>query len=422
MGHNPDIYLLYEYMNKVSFAIRIKVHLDERVDEALLKEAAQEAFARFPYFSVQVGLDSEENYTLEHNDRPLAVLPEKNKRFLLGSEEVNKHLFVITYRDDEIWFSCSHSVCGGFGVMFWVKSTLYQYMCKKYGPMEPPVDVKLPGTPVTAEETFFPDAAALPEDEPIFRYNGGDCNIAIGRVLKFLLNPFVQNNYYYEIEIPSKEMMDYARSIDASPNTLIAAMMYKAVARLFEKKEAPFISGRIAADYRDDIGASKSYRDFVRFIHVKYDKDTKDESVKKLNMRTRGAVISQNQPELSYERFRRLVQVHNEIDKQPTLKEKIKYAKANSTYRSDPRDAYTVSYVGELHLGEMEQHIKGIYNLTDGDLMLEVNALKDKFCICFQLADKNREPLECFLSVLEGEGIPYKVSDIQTRYIPKIKL
>ena len=131
MKHNPDIYLLYEYMEKVSFVIRIRVQLDEKVDEKLLNEAAQEAIGRFPYFSVKIGLDEKQNYRLDPNDRPIAVLPEGDKRLLLGSEEVNEHLFAITYRDDTIWFNCSHSICGGFGILFWIKTTLYQLSGRK---------------------------------------------------------------------------------------------------------------------------------------------------------------------------------------------------------------------------------------------------------------------------------------------------
>lgn len=46
-----DVYLLYEYMNKLFYTVRIKVIL-KVVDEVFLKEAAQKAFRRFPYFSV----------------------------------------------------------------------------------------------------------------------------------------------------------------------------------------------------------------------------------------------------------------------------------------------------------------------------------------------------------------------------------
>ena len=422
MANNPDTYLLYECGKKLAFTLRIKLQLDEAVEPEILNSAAQEAFERFPYFSVKPGLDASQNYILIPNDKPVAVLPEENRRIVLASEEVNDHLFVITYKDDTVWFSGSHSPCGAFGILFWVKTTLYLYMCKKYGPMEPPADIKLPGTPVTEAETFFPDPDSLPKDEPMYRYEGGDCNLAIMRTLKHLLNPFSTKDYYYEIEIPSKAFMKYAKGIDASPNTVVVAMMFKAMAGFFKEKEGTFISGRVAADYRDDIGADESYRDFVRFIHVKYGWDMKDEPISKLNLRTRGAFIKQNQPELSYERFRSITSTHAGIDAQPTLKDKRGYASKNSLFRKDPRDPYTVSYVGQVDYGEMEKHIKSVYTITDGDLMLEINALKENFHITFQLYGKDRKPLDRFLEVLDGESIPFRVSDMKTRYLPWVRL
>ena len=73
-------------------------------------------------------------------------------------------------------------------------------------------------------------------------------------------------------------------------------------------------------------------------------------------------------------------------------------------------------------MGGMDQHIKGMYNITDGDFMLELNALNDSFHICFHLINKKRKPLDEFLRVLDEEHIPYKVSDRMTRYLPKLML
>ncbi len=422
MKNNPDIYLLYEYMEKLPFTVRLKVQLDAPVDAKMLDQAAQEAIKRFPYFKVQVGLDKKQNYTLSHNVRPIAVLPEEDERLVLGSEAVNGHLFAITYRDDCIWFNFSHAPCGAFGGMFWLKTTLYQYMLKKYGEITAPKDLKLPGTPVTDGELAFPDVSSLPKDEPIYRYDGGDSNLALWRTLKYLINPFVSNSYYYQIEIPTKEFMEYAAKIDGSPNTILAAMMYKASTHFLKEKKDTHLSVRIAADYRGEIGADESYRDFVRFIHIRYEWDMKDESIEMLNMRARGALIKQNQKELGVERFVRLQKAHDGIDEQPDLKSKRSYAMSNSAFRNDPRDNSTISYVGKMDWGDMDKHIKGLYTITDGDLMLEVNALRDKFCITFQLIDKKREPLDRFCEILDNEKIPYTVSDRYTRYLPKIKL
>ncbi|MBR0145115.1 MAG: hypothetical protein IJM25_00445 [Eubacterium sp.] len=422
MKRNPDTYLLYEYMEKLPFTVRIKVCMDASVDSTMLKEAAQEAISRFPYFSVKVGLDEGQNYILEHNDQPIVVLPEKDERLTLGSEEVNGHLFAITYKDNCIWFSFSHALCGAPGGLFWTKTTLYQYMIKKYGAVDPPKDIKLPGTPVDDGELFFPDADKLPDDEPIARYTGGDTNLHLGRFLKYLLNPFAKDCYYYQIDIPSKDFIDYMKKIDGSPNTILAALMFKTTSRMFKEKKDTFLAGRIAADYRDDIGANLSYRDFVRFIHIRYEWSMKDESVQKLNMRARGPVITQNTPELGFERFKKIERVHRGVDEQPDLKAKKKFASKNSTFRSDPRDTYTISYVGQTDWGGMDAHIKGLYTITDGDLMLELNALKDTFCITYQLINKDPKPLELFCEELKKEGIPYSVSERMTRHMPKIKL
>ena len=376
----------------------------------------------FPYFSVKVGLDAGQNYTLEHNDKPVAVLPEKDERLTLGSDSVNGHLVAISYRDECVWFNYSHTFCGAMGGLFWVKATLYQYMTKKYGPLEAPKDIKLPGTPVMESELYYPDADKLPDDEPISRYTGGDTNLHLGRFLKYLFNPFAKDCYYFQIEIPVKDFMKYAAQIDGSPNTILTAMMFKVTSQMFKEEKGTFLSGRISADYRKDIGAKESYRDFVRFIHVRYEWSMKDETVKKLNMRARGAVIQQNQPELSCERFVKMQKIHDGIDAQPDLKSKKRFALQNSNFRSDPRDIYTISYVGKTDWGEMDQHIKAMYTITDGDFMLEVNAVGDKFCICFQLIDKNRKPVDLFCEVLDEEKIPYKISERMTRYLPKIEL
>ncbi len=90
-----DTYLLYEYMKKVSFTVRILVKLKENVDPGLLKEAAREAISRFPYFAVKVRVDEKGSFVLDHNEAPIPVLPEENKRLMLGSDQTGGHLFAI---------------------------------------------------------------------------------------------------------------------------------------------------------------------------------------------------------------------------------------------------------------------------------------------------------------------------------------
>lgn len=419
---NPDTHLLYEYMNKLPFTVRVKVHLDAPVDSAVLYHAAQEAIARFPYFSVRVGLDENQSYTLERNDRPLPVLPERCERLVLGGDETNNHLFVITYKDDWVWFNFPHSICGAYGALFWVKTTLYLYLCGLYGPLDAPEDIRLPGTPISDEELAYPDESKMPHDEPSAHYVG-DSNVAMKRGLSYLFNPFVKDeNYYYQLDIPASDLMDYATRIDGTPNTILTAAMFKMASRFFKEKKGTHLSGRIAADYRDDLDARASYRDFVRFIHVRYEWDMRDASMEELSKVARRAIKEQNLPVLGRERFFKINKVQRGIDKQPTLKKKKRFALSNSSFRSDPRDPWSVSYVGRVDWGGMARHIKGAYTISDGDLILEVNALPDLFCIAFELFGKDDRPLRLFCEVLNEEGMPYVVSERLTRYSPKIQL
>ena len=422
MAQNPDVYLLYEYMKKNAFTVRVKVNLSEDVDEELLKQAAAEATTRFPYYSVRVELEEGENYVLLPNDSPIPVLPEKQARLVLGSEEVAGHLFAVTWEGNSIWFNFAHCICGGFGAMYWIKTTMYQYLTKKHGNIKPPADLKAVGSPVDEAEYAYPDPDKLPLDAPLKRYEEGDSNVGLATDLVYFINPLSDKVYYYEVELESKTFMEYAKNIDGTPNSVLAAVMMKTSARYFNKIQGSHISAKIADDYRKDIGCPKSYRDYVRFIHVKYDWEMEKESVERLSQRARGAILLQMQPENSYEWYRNLVEARKGIDSQPDLKSKKQYAQKHSIYKSDSRDTFMVSYVGKTDWGGMSDYIDSIYTITDGNLMLEVNALPDKFCVTFQMLTKDRKPLDLFCDILKEEKIPFKVSDRMVRYMPDLQL
>ncbi|MBR4555067.1 MAG: hypothetical protein IKO27_05680 [Ruminococcus sp.] len=84
-------------------------------------------------------------------------------------------------------------------------------------------------------------------------------------------------------------------------------------------------------------------------------------------------------------------------------------------------DTCSLSYAKPQDWGGMSPYIKDIFILTDGDIMLEVTALKDVFCISFQLINKDSTPFDLFCKLLETEKLPYKATKIKTRLLPKIE-
>ena len=268
------------------------------------------------------------------------------------------------------------------------------------------------------------DGALLKEaaQEPIARDTGSKSCVGLSRMIKFMRDPTTREKYYYEIELPAGEFMTYAKSIGGSPNTVMSALMIKAIARYYDEVEEDHISMCIADDYHKDVGVPDSYRDLVRFIHVMYDWSAKDASVKSLSMTARDAIKTQALPELSYERVRAIEKIRQGIDAQPDLESKKGYATENSLYRKDYLDTGTLSYVGQVDYGQMSEHIKGIYTITDGDMMIELNALPDTFYLSLEMVDDDPELTEVFCDVLREEGLSFTISACKKRSLPTIQL
>ena len=286
MKYDYDSYMFYEYSKIFAFTVRIRVRLKDRIDGEILEDAAKKAFKRFPYFNKKVMIDEEGGYVLLDNDKPIVVTKESPKPVVLGGNDANDQFFLITYEDRDIFFNFSHCFCGGFGAMFWIKTTLWQYLSDKTGDTFSAEGLKLPGSPLEEGEMALPDVNAFPEDAPITEYKGGNSFVPIGEYLAYYLNPFSGDATYFPIEIDLKKLMSYAR----------------------------------------------------------------------------------------------------------------------------------------IDWGNMADYIESIYNITDGHLMLEMNAIQDKLFLNFQQVNKKREYLDAFVEELKAEGIEVKVGPMQYKKLPRLKL
>ena len=207
--------------------------------------------------------------------------------------------------------------------------------------------------------------------------------------------------------------MQYARDNDGGPNSILSAAMFRMCSRMFP--HAKQISCGIVCNYRQDVGCPETYRDLVRILHARYLTGMKDWPIEKLSTVTRGAMYLQMQPELSRA-------VYRQIDKIPGKVLKTAYALNNSPLRSGVKDTYNVSYVGNVDWGGLSEYIEEIYSLTEGHLFLEVNSARDKFCIAFQVLNKDGKFVREFVKVLEEEGIPYELGDMVESRLPQIEL
>ena len=413
-----DSYTLYEIKKRNVYSIKIRVVLKERVNGAVLQTSAEKAFRRFPYFSRTVAVDQDGAFILEPCDKPISVT-EGNYAVRLGTEETNGLLFAVTYENRDIFFNFAHNFCGGCGAMLWIKGTLWQYLTD-LGYDVDKTGILTVDTPMTAGEQAEPDIASLPVEKPL-----GNLNLT-----KDSFTP--RNDYiarmtdehgidgYYPIRIPKKHLMKYAHDNDGSPNSILAAILFKMYLKACPD-ERKFTAG-IANNYREDVGCPETYRDIVRQMYVQYDIGMKDWPIEKLSTVTRSRMYIQMQPEISWDQCRKVEEFRRQIDNQPDLESKANYAVENSPTTHGIPSAFFISYVGKIEWGGIGPFLEGIYSLTYGHIMIEVNATEADFCLSFQTVRKDGKYLKEFLEALDEEGIPYSVGDFADRILPEIIL
>ena len=413
-----DSYTLYEIKKRNFYSVKIRVILKEQVNGDILKPAAEKAFTRFPYFCRTVAVDQDGGYIFEACNKPIAVI-KGDVAVKLGTEETNGLLFAVNFEGNDIFFNFAHNFCGACGAMRWIKATLWQYLTDS-GYEVDSTGIMTVDTPITDEEQAQPDVASLPEGEALGSFNfTKDSYVMINEYIARMKDPNGIDGYY-PIKIPKKALMKYARANDGSPNSILAAILFKMCVKALPD-ESKFTCG-IANNYRADVGCPETYRDMVRLMYVQFDVGMKDWSVEKLSTVTRSRMYLQMQPELSWDKCRKVEEFRRQIDAQPDLDSKADYAAENSPTTHGVPAAFNISYVGRIEWGGLAAYIDGVYTFTVSHLMIEVNATEEDFCLSFQTLRKDDKYLKEFLEVLDEEGVAYSVGELMDRKIPAIIL
>lgn len=395
-------------IGRIAYTVRILLHLKDDVDSVCLEKAVQEAMARYPYFSKQLIRQGEE-YLIVDNKRSVAVYEHTGKTRELNSESVNYHMVSVDYSGHSIGFNASHILAGGCGLFEWIKTVLYCYLSEKYSVKLNVENIKLPGEPFWEGERDFPDINKLPDVKTVGLDKIPNGEMPINEYMMAYTNPEKAYNGYYRFEFPQKELMKKAKTSDASPATLLSALMFRMVYKAWPDKKLPIL-GQLAHNFRKEVGCPNSTCDIVREIQIHYPDKLADESLEKLCTISRGSVIIQSQPENAIYDAKRVLGRFADLEKLDTLEEKVAYCQKNRTLGSKKTHSYNVSYTGQTEWGDMSKYIESGEIITDGHLMLEVMSLHDKFFVSFQQVLKDTPYLDGFVRELEAENIPYKLT------------
>mgnify|MGYP003307667238 CR=1 FL=1 len=421
MKFSPDAYLLHESSKFITFNIRIKVVMKDEVNAEVLTLAAEKAFTRFPYYSKQIFIDENGGIDLIQNPRTIKVNPVSKKKTYLFSKEVNYQPLSIEYQNNCIYFNMYHGMCGGAGTFLWIKTTVYEYICKQYGVCPNAGSTLMVDSPILEEEYAYPKLENIPNESPMVDIKKDDCWFPGLDYLLGFGNLIFSDSIHHEFEIPKKELMKYISENDGSPMASVSAFMTKALYRALPKNNLP-IRIETNHNYRQKVGCPKTHHDLLSHVFFLIPHHAQNYPIDKLCTIIRGSTAIQTQPEYGYENIRKFYEYTDKVDGVSGLKEKNKCAKENSHRVPDVHNSFLINYMGREDWGDMTDYVERVQVITDGHLLFEILDVGKKFCITLMQMNKSTTYLDNFLQILKEENIPYKLHGTYKNHLPISKV
>ncbi len=263
----------YLYLNygKKSIVIENKYTLNDKIDSNVLKKALQNIIERFHYFKLKPVIDENGNIDFVKNNAELNVYELDNKVHHLGTEEVNGYLFKISFQDNDIYISISHTIADGRGAVLFGCSLIYEYLKLKGIKINFSDEVITKETPISETEmdTFISNELDKREE---YCYE----------------EPFVLpiNYQYFKTEYEKKTMISwnaeefssFIHQLKCTPVALLTTIIGNAIYKNYDVKEKKVLVS-IPVDLRP-FYQSKAQANFFTGIKLEYKKEYKNLQLK----------------------------------------------------------------------------------------------------------------------------------------------
>ena len=398
--------LLYAAGNDLLNTIRSQIRMTEPINPDILRKAADMAIIRYPYFAVKL-IRSNEEYIMIPNNEPL-VISSEGKAITLGGDASNHHLMALAYDKDSIYIDTSHFITDGNGIFPFIKkkTLLYCYLHILH-PNETfdTANINLPDrdiSPDEADDYPFPDKT-IPT-EPL-----GEVRIPENvYTLQDQPNGYAARDKWtsFRIKIKQKQMMNYASSVDGSPASFIAAVMYRSITLLDTDIHQPIVCG-MQHQYRKALGKPMSHLCHVNIVPIVYPEQMKNKDIELLNTMTRGSIILRADDTNDLQSVNKHITNEEKI-KTLSLREKKQYMR-EELLNGIGKNTFEVSYTGRVPFSGLDKYITDFIPYIDmslsGGISIEIFSVHEWFCINIMQRNDNSQYVNKFVELLESFGI-----------------
>ena len=395
--YEPMLYLSTpEHPNTMSVVAELK----EPIDGNILNSVVEALRVRFPYFYVKAVVRDNDVYPVP-NPLPMTV---RNswEPINFNSQESNYHLAAWKYDGTRLAVEISHSLTDGAGILPYVKSALYLYLCRKTGLELDPAGIHLPGEEIPASETGNPFAGMDIDgaEEPMYTKKPIEDFYRVKREG----DPQPQ---FHCIKMAESQLIRYCRDFDGSPNAMIAVLLARA-ARKYDPDSEKTVSVSVAIDPKAMLGARENYRLFANVIELDFPKIRSLDDLMQSCTVARGQMMLQAQPENSLWAMKNRKLTNAKLGQLPLdMKLGVIAKSAGNT-----RWTFSVSYVNSRSLGAIDPYLDAVYVIAEPgvfDIGCEIFCNDHNFFLTIMQSFSADRFVELFLDELSSVGIDYDV-------------
>ena len=421
------------YLNRLDdeypMTVRIVLRLRDAVDEGMLREALEATRQRYPYLCVRLGVvrddDLSEHYVYEDNPKPWVLSAGREPVRLFGYE-AGGHLLAFAWWDDCVALDFSHVLIDGDAAYRLLRTLLYEYCRRRYDEGLSREGVWVAGDAISPEE--YTDPATLPRSEkfaqPSAAQKSQKQRPRVVNLSTEAVSPIAERKETVLIRLSEDQMMERVRALDATPATLLALLLTRAIARLHTNStttvgataDSTTTGGTptvcVAANLRRALGVPLAHHSMVGGLFLPLSAELAEKDIVEQVQAFRQMVAAQASDEQLQAYFWHTQERMDCMEQLPTLRARYEAFAPVNTLMGQMASCM-LSYVGKARLGAAEQYVREMVAEADSAymLVLEVSAAAGLFTISFSHGFATDAYLNAFLDELRAQGLTPEVAD-----------
>ena len=206
--------------------------------------------------------------------------------------------------------------------------------------------------------------------------------------------------------------MDYVKTIKATPNTLMALLLAKAIKKENVNSDK-IIRMNICFDLRKLLNTPLAHQCLVGAILFDYDEKlinlSFEEQIKVVREKVKESLEEPQSLNSISSAYNLLLMLSNLKDE-----DKIKQISGIINNKTKETVSASISYVGKANFGDIEQYITDFKTITISHtpIMIEISAVNGRFYLDFIQNFEDERYIKAFKEELESLKIKYEVKDV----------